>query len=163
MSSFEPVIILYGSPQIIENINIKLPVSSVFAFNIKSLENHINHSTKLSEPCLKRYFIILFEIIDRNLLKSIELNHRVICIYHQESTIYYNQNELNQMINSTQQITLDVTHDIIRFLTSEGDKQYKLEQINLIKVYYQHARALKEWVMSSFKVREKGKEFHSKF
>lgn len=155
MSSFEPVIILYGSPKIIATVNIKLPVSSLFAFDINALESHIKIPSQLSETCLKRYFIILFESIDNDLLKYLQLNHRVISIYHRDSISNYNQNELNQMLNTYQQLTLDVTHDIIRFLTLEGEKQYKLDRIHLVKIYYQHARVLKEWVMSSFKVIER--------
>lgn len=153
MSSFEPVIILYGSPQTLVNVNIQLPVTFQFAFNIDSLINIINPSSKLSEPCLKRYFLVLFDLLDRDIYSSLKSNHSIVSIYdYRNVNSILTQNELNQKMNSYQQLSLDITHDIIRFLTIEGEKQYKLERIDLVKIYYQRARILKEWMMSSFRV-----------
>jgi hypothetical protein len=63
------------------------------------------------------------------------------------------QDQLNRMTNSFKQLTLDLSNDIVRFLTCEGEKQLKLERIDLVKIYYQQARILKEWIMAFFRVR----------
>lgn len=153
MSSFEPVIILYGSPQTIANVNIQLPVTFLFAFDIDSLTNITNSSSKLSEPCLKRFFLVLFDLIDRDIYSSLKSNHSIISIYdYRNINSNLTQNEFNQMINTYKQLSIDITHDIIQFLTIEGEKQYKLKRIDLVKIYYQRARILKEWMMSSFRV-----------
>ena len=154
MSSFEPTIILYGSPTIISTINIRLPVPLLFAFDLTSLEQIVNVSIKLSQSCLQRYFIILFETIDNQMLTSLKSNHRVISVYHRETIHDYSQEELNRMIDSVRQLTLDVSNDIVQFLTSEGEKQLKLERLDLVKIYYQQARVIKEWMMAFFRVKQ---------
>jgi hypothetical protein len=153
MSSFEPIVLIYGSPESISSVNLRLPVSSLFAFDIKSFENILNTPSQLTNPCLYRYFIILLESIDQDLFLSLQSNPRIISIYDREKIISdSNQDEINRMKNSFRQITLDITNDIIRFLTFEGKKQMKLERLSLVKIYYQQARILKEWSMSLFKV-----------
>ncbi len=153
MSSFEPIVLIYGSPQSVASANLRLPVSSLFAFDIKSFENILKTPSQLTNPCLYRYFIILLESIDQDLLLSLHSNHRIISIHHGDKILSNSdQDGINRMRNSFRQITLDLTNDIIRFLTFEGQKQLKLERISLVKIYYQQARILKEWSMSLFKV-----------
>jgi hypothetical protein len=153
MSSFEPVIIIYGSPTSISTANLRLPVSSLFAFDSTSLEQIVNVSPQLSNPCLHRYFVILLQSIDKEILTRLNSNHRIISIYNRETINDYTQQELNRMTNSFRQLTLDLSNDIIQFLTTEGEKQIKLERLHLVKIYYQQARILKEWIMASFKVK----------
>jgi hypothetical protein len=153
MSSFEPIVVIYGSPLAISSANLRLPVSSSFAFDEISLEQIVNVSPSLSQRCFNRYFVILLESIDKNLLKSLYSNHRVISIYDKETMCDNSQDQLNRMTNSFKQLTLDLSNDIVRFLTCEGEKQLKLERIDLVKIYYQQARILKEWIMAFFRVR----------
>ncbi len=153
MSSFEPIVLIYGSPLVVSSSNLRLPVSSLFAFDEISLEQIVNVSPLLCQPCLNRYFVILLESIDKDLLKSLYSNHRVISIYDKETICDNSQDQLNRMTNSFKQLTLDLSNDIVRFLTSEGEKQLKLERIDLVKIYYQQARILKEWIMAFLKVK----------
>jgi hypothetical protein len=152
MSSFEPIVVIYGSPVVIASVNLTLPVSSLFAFDVTSLEKIVNISPSLSQSCLNRYFIILLESIDKDFLTSLHSNHRIISIYDKETMCDNSQDQLNRMTNSFRQLTLDLSNDIVQFLISEGEKQIKLERLNLTKIYYQQARILKEWMMAFFKV-----------
>ena len=145
MSSFEPTIIIFGSTQTISRINIRLPVSTLFAFDIQSLENIVHRNVDLSQSSLQRYFILLLQSIDDNLFQSLENNHRIISIYH----LYSHQDQIK---NSFEQLTLDLTNDISRFLINQANKQIQLERLSLVKVYYQQVRVLKDWAMSLFKV-----------
>lgn len=140
MAYFEPTVVIYGSPRKLSTITLRVPVQLLFIFNEASLEQLIRTNPKLDEPCLQRYFIALFDPLNENLLEQVKSNHRVIAVYQQ------NQDPL------LRQFTLNVTNDIVQFLTSEGEKQTQLERISLAKVYYQQARTLKEWAMSLFKV-----------
>ncbi|CAF1400563.1 unnamed protein product [Adineta steineri] len=151
MASFEPVVVVFGCSASIAGANLRLPVSSLFAFNTTSLEQIVNVSPQLSDICLQRYFIILLDSIDKDLLLQFETNHRIVSIYRRDIICDNSQGDINRMTNSFRQLTLDLTNDIIRFLTLEGEKQIKLERISLVKIYYKKARVLKEWAMSLFK------------
>ncbi|CAF3006292.1 unnamed protein product [Rotaria sp. Silwood2] len=151
MSSFEPVVLIYGSPADILHATLSLPVPSLFAFDLKSLENIVNLSPQMNQLYLHRYFLVLLQSIDDTIFHQLQSNHRIIRIYKKQNSIEQNFKELNQMANSFKQLTLDITNDIIQFLTHEGEKQLKLERISLVKIYYQQARILKEWMMTFFK------------
>jgi hypothetical protein len=61
--------------------------------------------------------------------------------------------KLHRIINKQlQQFTLDLTADIVHFFTIEGEKQAKLERLDLTRIYYRKARFLKEWAMAFVKV-----------
>ncbi len=152
MASFEPVVLIYGSTTSIGAANLRLPVSFLFAFDLKMLEQLVNVTPQLTDTCLHRYFIVLLDSIEKDLLTRLQENHRVIAVYNQYMMYANTQDQLNRMTNSFRHLTLDISNDIIRFLTTEGEKQVKLERLSLVKIYYQQARTLKEWVMSSFKV-----------
>lgn len=150
MGSFEAIVVIYGSPKSISTANLRLSVSSLFAFDVKSLEELINASPQFTNRCLKRYFIILLETIDEDILKNVQLNNGIISIYNKETICDYSQQQLNRMKNSSKQITLDLTNDIIQFLTSQGEKQMKLGKIQLVNIYHQQIRTLKQWIMAFF-------------
>ncbi|CAF3544687.1 unnamed protein product [Rotaria socialis] len=151
MASFEPIIVIFGSSKSIASTNLRLPVSLLFAFDVKSLEEIVNASSKLTDTCLSRFFIILLDCIDEDLLIRLHANHRVQSIYKHCITSSASQQQINRMTNSFRQLTLDLSNDIVYFLTAEGEKQITLEQISLVKIYYQQARILKQWIMSFFK------------
>ncbi|CAF1230623.1 unnamed protein product [Adineta ricciae] len=139
MAYFEPTVVIFGSPQTISTISLRVPVQLLFIFDEAALEQLIRTNPKLDESCLQRYFIALFDPLSENLMRQVNDNHRVVAVY--EKTQYC----------LLRQFTLDLTNDIVRFLTAEGEKQIRLERIPLAKVYYQEARTLKEWAMSLFK------------
>jgi hypothetical protein len=153
MASFEPIVVIYGSTTTVAAANLRLPVSFLFAFDVTSLEKIVSTSTQLTDSCLHRYFVVLLDTIEENLLMCLKGNHRVVAVYNQDVICDNSLDQLNRMSNTLRQLTLDLSSDIIHFLTSEGQKQVKLERMALVKIYYQQARILKEWVMSSFKVK----------
>ncbi len=153
MASFEPIVVIFGSNKTIAAVHLRLPVSCLFAFDVESLEQLVDVTPQLSDICLQRYFVILLDSIGKDLLKRLETNHRVIAVYRHDLMCVNSQDQANRMTNSFRQLTLDLTSDIVRFLTLEGEKQIKLERISLVKIYYQQARVLKEWAMSLFKVK----------
>ncbi|CAF1164795.1 unnamed protein product [Rotaria sordida] len=151
MASFEPIVVIFGSSKSIAAVNLRLPVSILFAFDATSLEELVSVTPQIPDTCLSRFFVILLDPIDDNLLARLKENHRVKGIYKRESMDSTSPKQMNQMTNSFKQVTLDLSNDIVRFLTSEGEKQIKLEQMSLVKIYYQQARVLQQWVMSFFK------------
>lgn len=153
MASFEPIILIFGCSSSIAEINIRLPVSISFVFDVKSLERLANVTPQINDACLSRFFIILLDSVDDELLNRLKTNHRVQAIYKSNKLDSPSQQQINRMTNSYRQLTLDVSHDIMCFLTSEGEKQIKLEQMSQVKIYYQQSRTLKQWMMSFFKVK----------
>ena len=153
MASFEPTVVIFGSSESIAAANLRLPVSLWFAFDVTSLEQLVNVTPKISDTCLPRYFVVLLDSVDEAVLARLETNHRVVAIYRRHLICESTQQQISQMTNSFRQMTLDVSSDIIRFLTVEGEKQMKLERMFLVKIYYQQARVLKQWTMSLFKVK----------
>ncbi|UJR32556.1 hypothetical protein I4U23_020017 [Adineta vaga] len=143
MASFEPTAVIFGCNRSIGSISLRLPVPLLCIFDENSLEQLIDTSPQLTDACLQRYFIILLDSLDKDLLERVERNHRVVAVYKHDQS--------NRTKNSVRQLTLNLTNDIVRFLTEEGEKQIKLERISLTKIYYQQARTLKEWAMSLFK------------
>lgn len=157
MASFEPVVMLFGSGRSISAINFRLPVSFVLATDEILLEELITIDPQLSDRCLQRYFVILLESVKNDVFERLQTNHRVQVIYNRETLTYEsNHSKLHRIINKQlQQFTLDLTADIVHFLTIEGEKQAKVERLNLTRIYYRQARLLKEWAMSFVKVYHK--------
>ncbi|CAF3945015.1 unnamed protein product [Rotaria sordida] len=153
MASFEPIVVLYGSSKSISVINLRLPVSFVIASDEATLEDLTTSNPQLSDICLQRYFVILLEAVSDEVLEHLEINHRIQVIYSQDaSNCASGRPKLHRLINKQlQQFTLDLTADIVHFFTIEGEKQTKLERLDLVKVYYRQARLLKEWAMSFVK------------
>lgn len=137
MTSFEPVIVLYGSSKCISNIRLRIPITFLIATNEILLEELLTTNSNLNETCVQRYFVVLLESIDKELIERLQTNHRIQKIYSRE-LIHEN----------LQQFTLVLTADIVRFFTIEGEKQAKIERVNLANIYYRQARLLKEWAMS---------------
>jgi hypothetical protein len=154
MASFEPVVVLYGSSKRNSTINLRLPVSFVLANDEETLEDLTTSDPQLSNTCLQRYFVILLEAVSDEVLEHLQINHRVQVIYSQDvSDCASSRPKLHRLINKQlQQFTLDLTADIVQFFTTEGEKQTKLERLDLVKIYYRQARLLKEWAMSFVKV-----------
>jgi hypothetical protein len=155
MASVQPVVVLFGSSKSISTINLRLPVSFVFAIDEVSLESIITVDPRLSDTYLQRYFVILLESISNEVYERLQINHRVQVIYSREDLTFCvsNQTKLHRIMNKQlQQFTLDLTADIVYFFTIEGEKQAKLERLHLARIYYRQARLMKEWAMSFVKV-----------
>ncbi|CAF4403620.1 unnamed protein product [Rotaria sp. Silwood2] len=109
-------------------MNLRLPVSFVLAIDEVTLEDLTTSDPQLSDTCLQRYFVILLEAVRYEVLEHLEINHRVQVIYSQDaSNCTSSRPKLHRLINKQlQQFTLDLTADIVHFLTIEGEKQTKL-------------------------------------
>ena len=155
MASFEPVVVLFGSTRTLAVSNFRLPVSFVFATDEDTLVECVSVDPELFQPCVQRYFVILFETAKNEVFKCLQNNHRVQAIYTKEPIVCASQSsQFYRTINKQlQQFTLDLTADIVHFLTVEGEKQVTLEQVDLTRIYYRQVRLLKEWAMSFAKVR----------
>ncbi|CAF2954721.1 unnamed protein product [Rotaria sp. Silwood2] len=151
MASFEPIVVVFGSSKSIAAVNLRLPVSLLLAFDVASLEELVSVTPQIADTCLSRFFVILLDSIDDAVLERLKENHRVKAVYRRDIMDSTSQEQMNRMTNSFKQLTLDLSNDIVRFLTTEGEKQVKLERIPLVKIYFQQARILKQWVMSFFK------------
>jgi hypothetical protein len=69
-------------------------------------------------------------------------NEDYICTFKQAKTYYIRQELFN----------LALTYNIIQFLKTEAEKQVKLNQISLSKIYLRQAEKIKEWIMSTIRV-----------
>lgn len=156
MASFEPIVLVFGSNRSIAAARLRLPVPLAFAFDTDSLEEQVNVAAELTDISLPRYFVVLLDAVEEDLLMRLKANHRVLAVYTPERLCANDQEQANRMTHSIRQLTLDVTSDIVCFLTMEGQKQLTVERISLVRIYYQQARVLKEWAMSSIKVKSPG-------
>ncbi|CAF3765154.1 unnamed protein product [Rotaria socialis] len=153
MTSFELIVIVFGSTKSVSNVNLRFPISFVFATDESSLENLITTDPPSFDTCLRRYFVLLLDTITDQFFDCLHMNHHVQIVYSQNNFIHAQNRQKLRLIRNKQwqQVTLDLTSDIVNFLTVEGEKQAKLEQISLAQVYYRQARSLKEWAMSFVK------------
>jgi hypothetical protein len=155
MSEVQLKIIIYGSTDILESTEICSPISMIIVRDLSSLDCKINNNSKLTESELKRYFVVFLESIDDadNLYIKIEENPQVVSIFHvgnedyictvKQAKTYYIRQEL---------FSLALTYNIIQFLKTEADKQVKLDQISLSRIYLRQAEKIKEWIMSTIRV-----------
>jgi hypothetical protein len=155
MSEVQLKIIIYGSTDILESTELCFPIPMVIVRDLSSLDYKINNNSKLTESELKRYFVVFLESIDDadNLYMKIEENPQVVSIFHvgnedyictfKQAKTYYIRQEL---------FNLALTYNIIQFLKTEAEKQVKLNQISLSKIYLRQAEKIKEWIMSTIRV-----------
>jgi len=85
MMSFEPIIVLYGSNKSI--CNIRLRITFIIATNENIVEELVTTDPDLSQTCLQRYFVVVLESIDNQILERLQNNHRVQRIYSRERLI----------------------------------------------------------------------------
>ena len=162
MASVAPIIILFGSSECISELSLRIPVTFKFAFHQASLTKLI--TANQTTACLPRYFVVLLQPIDDDLLELLRGHHRVRGIYGQQPFADSSAHcKLHRVISEhRQQFVLDLTQDIVDFFAKEGEKQASLERIDLASIYYRQGRTLNEWVMSFSRV-EKSDELKSTF
>lgn len=148
--------IISGSEESLELIDISIPFSTVLVHNLSSLYRKLNNTTKFKESLIRRCFIVLLDPIENDVDKfyqEMEENPQVIAVFYtwnedlthsyQQTKLYYVQKEA---------ISLVLTLSYIQFLRHEADKQVKLDQISLSKIYLRKAEKTKEWIMSNLRV-----------
>ena len=154
MASIAPVVVLFGSAECISQLNLRIPVTFKLAFDEASLERLITADVSLSVICLPRYFVILLQSVDDELLEVLSNHHRVHKIYGEVAFSDASDHpKLHQVVlEHGQQFVLDLTQDIVDFFATAGRKQEVLERLELASIYYRQGRILKEWAMSFMKV-----------
>jgi hypothetical protein len=157
MALLEPIVIVFATGKSISSVNLRVPISCLFALDEASLEGLVTVDPQSSETCLQRYFVILFDSISDEFFENLQANDHVQAIYSRNAfSNAFGQLKLHRIMNKQWDLfTLDLTSDIVNFLTIEGEKQSKLKQIPLAQVYYRQARLLKDWAMSFVKVRNR--------
>lgn len=150
--------IFCGPVESLESTDFCIPFSTRFAHDVSSLSRIINNSTKLNEPIIRRYFIVFLESIGDDgdqLYQTMEENPQVIAIFltwNEDLRLTYKQTKLYYIPKES--ITLVLTISYVQFLKNEADKQVKLDQISLSKIYLRKAEKTKEWIMSNLRVFE---------
>jgi hypothetical protein len=148
--------IIYGAAEILESIEFCIPFPILLVHDVSSLDHKISVSSKNNELRLKRYYVILLESIGKDadhLYTKMEENPQVIAIFNvwnenfippfKQTKLYYIPKEL---------ISLVLTLSYVQYLKNEADKQVKLDQISLSKIYLRKAEKAKEWIMSNLRV-----------
>ncbi len=156
MAEINFIIIVYGSTEVIESTDLCFPIPMVIVHDLSSLEYKISTNSKLTESRLKRYFVLFLESVENDadsLYTKMEESPQVISIFHVCNENYiptFKPTKLYYISKET--ITLVLTLNIIQVLKSEADKQTKLEQISLSKIYLRKAEKIKEWIMATIRV-----------
>jgi len=148
--------IFYGPAETLELVEYCLPFPMSIVHDVSSLDHKIGNSSKNNDSRLKRYYIVLLESIGKDadhLYTKMEENPQVLAIFNvwnenfippsKQTKLYYIPKE---------SIGLVLTLSYIQFLKNEADKQLKLEQIPLAKIYLRKAEKTKEWIMSNLRV-----------
>jgi hypothetical protein len=148
--------IFYGPAETLESMEYCLPFPISIVHDVSSLDHKISINNKHNDSRLKRYYIILLESIGKDadhLYTKMEENPQVLAIFNvwnenfippsKQTKLYYIPKE---------SIDLVLTLSYIQFLKTEADKQVKLEQIPLAKIYLRKAEKTKEWIMSNLRV-----------
>ncbi|CAF1471583.1 unnamed protein product, partial [Rotaria sordida] len=114
MTSFEPIVIVFGSSKSISNVNLRFPISFELAIDEASLERMITVDPQSCDTCLHRYFIILLDLITDEFFDRLQTNHHVQAIYSQNDFVNASErHKLRCIINKQwQQLSLDLTSDI---------------------------------------------------
>jgi hypothetical protein len=159
MAEIQFFIIVYGSAETIDSIELLFPIPVMIVHDLSALNHKISTSSKLTESKPKRYFVLLLESIEDDaddIYAKMEENPQVISIYNiwnEKFIPSFKPTKLYYISKET--ITLVLTSNIIRVLKTEADKQTKLEQISLAKIYLRKAEKIKEWIMSNLRVGRK--------
>jgi hypothetical protein len=156
MAEVQLTVITYGSRETLESTELCFPVPSSIVYDVPSLYQKFSNSSKSTESKLKRYFVLFLESIDKDaddLYEKLEENPQVVAIFNvwNESFIpTTTQTKLYYIPKDT--ISLVLSFSIIQFLKSEAEKQVKLNQFALSKIYLRKAEKTKEWIMTTVRV-----------
>jgi len=156
MSEVVVSVIVYGSAEILESMEICVPFPISFVHDTSSLDHKISYNTKLNESRLKRSFVVLLESIGKDadyLYTKMEETPQVIAIFIVWDENFIPPVKQTKLYNIPKEsINLILTLSFIQFLKSEADKQVKLDQISLSKIYLRKAEKTREWLMSNLRV-----------
>jgi hypothetical protein len=150
--------IVYGPSEVFESIELCIPIPILIAHDASSLNHKISSSSKPNDSRLKRYFVLLLESIGKDadyFYTKMEENPEVLTIFNVANENFINSPPFKQtkLYNIPKEsITIVLTLSYIQFLKSEADKNVKLDQTALSKIYLRKAEKTKEWLMSNLRV-----------
>jgi hypothetical protein len=148
--------LIFGAPEAVGSLEYCIPFPILIVHDVSSLDEQISNSSKNSDTRLRRYFILLLESMGKDadyLYTKMEENPQVLKIFNvwnenfippsAQTKLYYIPKELIDFV-------LSLTY--VQFLKSEADKNVKLDQLALSKIYLRKAEKTKEWIMSNIRV-----------
>jgi hypothetical protein len=148
--------IIFGAPETVETIEFCIPFPVVFVHDVSLLDQQISINSKLNDSNLRRYYVLLLESIGKSaddLYTKMEENPQVLAIFNvwnenftppvKQTKLYYIPKELINLV-------LSLTY--IQSLKHEAEKNVKLDQISLSKIYLRKAEKTKELAMSNLRV-----------
>ncbi len=77
--------IVYGTPQTIETMEFCLPFPIIFVHELSSLDQQVSLNSKVTDPNLRRYYILLLESIENDadeLYTKMEENPQILAIFN---------------------------------------------------------------------------------
>ncbi len=157
MAEIQLNIIVYASVDTLEATELCFPIPMLITHDISSLYYRINNSSKQTDARIKRYFILLLESIDEDedlFYSQMEENPQVISILQVWSESFIPTIKTTKLYYIPKDsINLALTLSIVQYLKTEAEKQLKLNQVPLAKIYLRKAEKTKEWIMSNLRVR----------
>ncbi|CAF0830737.1 unnamed protein product [Rotaria sordida] len=155
MSEYQVNIIVYGTEDILESTELCFPIPMLIIQDISSLLSKVGNSSKLTDFRLKRYFILLLESIGKDedlFYTQMEENPQVVSIFHVWNENFIPTFKITKLYYIPKDaISLALSLSIIQFFKNEAEKQIKLDQIPLSKIYLRKAEKTKEWIMSNLR------------
>lgn len=159
--------IIYGAPETVETLIFNMPIPIRIVHNVSALDQLISSSSKVNDPNLRRYYVLLLESIGKDaddLYTKMEENPQILAIFNvwnEDFTPPVTQTKLYYIPKGLIDLVLSLTY--IQSLKSEAEKNMKLNEISLSKIYLRKAEKTKEFVMSNLRVCEEIFFFFSLF
>ncbi|CAF5180323.1 unnamed protein product, partial [Rotaria magnacalcarata] len=152
MAEIQLSIIVYGDAEILESTELYCPTPMTIVHDVSTLLRKINKNLQLPDSRVKRYVVLLLESIGKDeddFYEKIEENSQVLSVFrlwNEDSIPTLNISKLYYITQES--IGLALTLSTIQFLRNEAEKQTKLDQIPLAKLYLRKAEKTKDWIMS---------------
>ena len=156
MSEVRFCVIIYGSSETIETVTFCIPLPLTFAYDVSSLDQQVSMNSKVTEPNLRRYYVLLLESIGKtadDLYTKMEENPQILAIFNvwnenfippvKQTKLYYIPRELIDLV-------LSLTY--IQSLKHEAEKNVRFDSISLSKIYLRKAEKIKDLAMSNLRV-----------
>ncbi|CAF2045517.1 unnamed protein product [Rotaria magnacalcarata] len=155
MAEIQLSIIVYGDAEILESTELYCPTPMTIVHDVSTLLRKINKNLQLPDSRVKRYVVLLLESIGKDeddFYEKIEENSQVLSVFrlwNEDSIPTLNISKLYYITQES--IGLALTLSTIQFLRNEAEKQTKLDQIPLAKLYLRKAEKTKDWIMSNLR------------
>lgn len=149
---FEPIVVIYGPPETIAKTHFAFPVKTHFAFDQVTLQQLLQTHILPYVGLIPKYFLVLLTQINDVFMTWLQNHQQIEVIYSQET--YTQGNKPVRLIHpNSQQFIFDLVDDIVSFLNKTKVKEETSQNSSIEQIYSRQARILKEWSMSSAKVR----------